>query len=67
MPFVSKAQARYFYAKAKHSKKWKKRAKEWSDKTDWSKLESYLGGVFTEDDHNDPLEVNDDLGGVMDA
>lgn len=37
--FKSKAQQRYFYWKAgKGSKKWKKMAKEFSDKTDYSKL-----------------------------
>lgn len=37
--FKSKAQQRYFYYKAgKGSKKWKKMAKEFSDKTDFSKL-----------------------------
>lgn len=36
--FKSKKQQRYFYYKAKKSPKWKKMAKEFSDKTDFSKL-----------------------------
>lgn len=36
--FKSKRQQRYFYHKAKKSPKWKKMAKEFSDKTDFSKL-----------------------------
>jgi len=37
--FASKAQQRYFYSQAgKGSKKWKQRAKEFSDKTDFEKI-----------------------------
>lgn len=36
--FKSKKQQRYFYHKASKSPKWKKMAKEFSDKTDFSKL-----------------------------
>ena len=38
--FASKAQQRFFYAKAKggKNKKWSKWAKEFSDKTDYSKI-----------------------------
>ena len=38
MPFKSEKQAKYFYYKAKTSPKWKKMAKEWSSKTDFSSL-----------------------------
>jgi hypothetical protein len=36
--FASKRQQRYFYHKAEKSPKWRKMAKEFSDKTDFSKL-----------------------------
>ena len=36
--FASKKQQRYFYHKAENSPKWKKMAKEFSNKTDFSKL-----------------------------
>jgi len=36
--FASKKQQRLFFAKAKNSKKWKKMAHEFADKTDFSKL-----------------------------
>jgi hypothetical protein len=44
MPFRSKAQQKYFYAKAKKSKKFKKMAKEFSEKTDFSKLPMRVTG-----------------------
>jgi hypothetical protein len=36
--FASKSQQKLFFAKAKNSKKWKKWSKEFSDKTDYSKI-----------------------------
>lgn len=38
MPFVSRAQQKLFYARARHSKKWKKMAAKWQAHTGKGKL-----------------------------
>lgn len=52
--FASKKQQRYFYHKAEKSPKWKKMAKEYSDKTDFSKLPEK-----TEEEVNPEIEVDE--------
>lgn len=52
--FKSKKQQRYFYHKAEKSPKWKKMAKEFSDKTDFSKLPEKA-----EEEANPEVEVDE--------
>lgn len=62
--FKSKAQQGLFFVKAKKSKKWKKMAKEFSDKTDWDKKLPYKVKKKKSANEEDVKEIVDADGNI---